>query len=105
MPRSIDFEAQVDGDRVREWLEDLRKLDVGQRRSRARTLMEDEAAALAQEAKRWDYVRAIKEKEARRAKELTSSSPSSPSPSGAPRAECRAILAGEVDDVPLRRTL
>lgn len=108
----IDFEAQVDGDQVKKWLEDLRRLDASQRRARARRLMEDEAAALAHEAKKWDYLRAIREKEAQRAEELSappsSSSPSSSSssPEGVPRArERRAILAGEVEDVPLRKTL
>jgi len=101
----IDFENQVDGDKLKAWLLESRKLAARQKKRLAPERMEEEAAALGREVRRWEYVKAIEAEEARRARELSSSDASSAALLGDPRPkkeERRAVLAGDVEHVDLR---
>jgi hypothetical protein len=101
----IDFENQVDGDKLKTWLLESRKLAARQKKRLAPERMEEEAAALGREVRRWEYVKAIEAEEARRARELSSSDASSAALLGDPRPkkeERRAVLAGDVEHVDLR---
>ena len=115
----IDFDNQVDGDKVEAWLLESRRLAREQRRRLAGERMEEEAEALGREVKRWEYTKAVEHEEEKRREEeeerrrmrrqgggreeLSSSSSSSPSlPRGSSKERVGAVLAGDVEHVDIR---
>ena len=108
----IDFDNQVDGEKVRAWLLESRRIARAQRRRLAAERMEEEAAALGREVKRWEYARAVEHEKERRERRRRHGgeeglSPSSASSSSRPplppgSEERGAVLAGDVEHVDIR---
>ena len=97
---AIDFETQTDGDKLKAWLLENRRLAERAKKRLAPERMREEAEALGREVRRWEYLRAIELEEERRAKEV-SNSPFSPPGSKKQTEDRRAVLAGDVEHVDL----
>lgn len=100
----IDFEDQVDGDKMKAWILESRRLARKRRRRHAAERMEAEAAALSREVRRWEYARAVEHEEEKEKRRLQlSSSPSSLLPPVSQEERGGGVvLAGDVEHVDIR---